>query len=94
MATKAEAAQALRDAMRRLIYEKELPGYMGIYTGSWVYDTSDGRKWVRVLQGGEEVPMICVLLDDNIADDYTQAVWVKFMREGRWAITRKRIEGY
>ena len=79
--------------MRRMIYEKELPGYMGIYLGSWQYDTPDGLKWARVQQGNQQVPMRCHLLDADIPDDYTQPVWVKFVREGQWAITRKRIEG-
>lgn len=96
MTTREEVIRAARRAMRSIVYENEKPAYMGINRGSWVYDVEDGsgRKYARVVQGDDFVPVACVLLDANIPDDYTQAVWVKFVREGQWAITRIRIEGY
>lgn len=96
MATLDEVVSAARRAVHRVTRENELPAYMGRANGAggYEYDTSDGRKYVRVVRGSGEIDQMAVLLDTNIADDSTQAVWIKFLPEGQWGITRIRIEGY
>jgi hypothetical protein len=95
MPTREETARALINAVRMVKYEKELDGYMGTsISASWVFDTPDGRKYARVLIGGEYITKMCFLIDTTIPDDETQPVCVAFLKEGYWAITRRRIEGY